>query len=250
VDERTERLRARTGLDVAGCYAFGSGADQADELLAFVTRGTKRATVGAAVELETLDDPLPAVGQLWGLLDGAGEPRYVAETVDLSPGRLDDVTPAFAWDEGEDDRTLEAWWEGHRTWAGQLGQPDTEPFEVLFERFRIVWPEPDRTAWLVEGVREARFGERGDLRRAHERATDSAEVVAAAERWEVDALPALVAEHDGRLLGALPFRPRPDGEVLTFGVTAFDADEGMAARFGQALAVLGEEHGWRRRIGV
>jgi uncharacterized protein YhfF len=250
VDEVTRRLRARTGLDVVGCYAFGSGPDHADELLAFVTRGTKRATVGAASEFDALDEPSPAVGQLWGLLDGAGEPRFVAETVELSPGRLDDVTPAFAWDEGEDDRTLEAWREGHRTWAAQLGHPDTEPFEVLFERFRIVWPVADRTAWLVEGVRDARFDERADLRRAYERATGSVEVSAAAERWEVDALPALVAEQDGRILGALPFRPRPNGAVLTFGVTRFGGDEGVAPRLTRALAMLGEQHGWRHQVGA
>jgi uncharacterized protein YhfF len=234
---------------VVGCYAFGSGPEQADELLAFVTRGTKRATVGALVELEALDDPLPSVGQLWGLLDGAGEPRFVAETVDLQPGRLDEVTPAFAWDEGEDDRTLEAWLDGHRSWAAQLGQADADPFEVLFERFQVVWPQRDRTEWLLAGVREARFDERAGVRRHHEQALGSAEVAAADERWAVDALPALVVERDGRILGALPFRPRPDGEVLTFGATAFETDAGVAARLRQALAVLAEAHGWRHRVG-
>jgi uncharacterized protein YhfF len=124
MDDTTRALRARTGLNVVGCYAFGSGPEQADELLAFVTRGTKRATVGASLELAQLDDPLPAVGQLWGLLDGAGRPRYVAETIDVFRGRLDEVTPVFAWDEGEDDGTLESWWEGHRRWGVQLGVAD------------------------------------------------------------------------------------------------------------------------------
>lgn len=248
MDEVTERLRAHTGLDVVGCCAFGTGPAQADELLAFVTRGTKRATVGAALEFEALDDPLPAIGQLWGLLDGAGEPRHVAETVDLRAGQLEDVTPAFAWDEGEDDRTLEAWWDGHRTWASQLGLPDAEPFDVIFERFRIVWPEVDRTAWLGEGVREARFDERIVLRRAYERATGNAEVTAATERWEVDALPALVAERDGRLVAALPFRPRPGGEVLTFGVTRFAPEEAVEQRLRRALTGVGDQHGWHRQV--
>jgi uncharacterized protein YhfF len=235
---------------VIGCYAFGSGPADADELLAFVSRGTKRATVGAILELEELDDPLPAVGQLWGLLDGTGEPRFVAETVEVAPGRLDDVTPAFAWDEGEDDRTLESWWDGHRRWAAQLGGSDTEPFEVLFERFRIVWPEPDRTVWLTGDVREARVDERAELRRAYEQALGSAEVAAATERWAVDALPSLVAERDGRIVGALPYRPRPDGEVVTFGVTTFEGSHpAVAARLRQASTVLGETHGWRRRVG-
>ena len=246
MDETTLALRARTGLDIVGCYGFGSGPAHADELLAFVTRGTKRATAGALVELAQLDDPLPAVGQLWGLLDGAGEPRFVVETVDVVPGRLGEVTPAFAWDEGEDDGTLESWLEGHRGWALQLGVADPDELEVLFERFRVVWPVPDRTVWLADGVRQLRFDERPWLREAHLARHEDVELHVHGERWPVDALPALVCERAGERVGTLSFRPRPGGEVVVF---ALDARDGaVAARLRRALAEVGRLHGWSRVV--
>jgi uncharacterized protein YhfF len=247
VDETTRALRARTGLDIVGCYSFGNGPAHADELLAFVTRGTKRATAGALVELAQLDDPFPAIGQLWGLLDGAGEPRFVAETVDLVPGRLGEVTPAFAWDEGEDDCTLESWLEGHRSWGLQLGVPDPDRLEVLFERFRVIWPVPDRTVWLADGVRELRFDERPWLREARLARHGLVEVDVHGERWPVDALPALVSERGGQRVGTLSFRPRPGGEVVVFALDA--ADEDVEAGIRRALAELAHHHGWERIVG-
>jgi uncharacterized protein YhfF len=251
VDDPTSGLRERTGLDVVGCYAFGSGPAHADELLAFVTRGTKRATAGARSELEGLEDPWPAPGQLWGLLDGAGEPRYVAETVDVVTGRLGEVTPAFAWDEGEDDGTLETWLDGHRSWAADLAAdaPDPEPdhLEVLFERFRIVWPEPDRTDWLVDGVRPRRYDEAAWVRALARVRNGDVEVAAAEERWDVGHLPGLVVERDGVRLGALAFRPRPGTSTLCFGTFAVEQadDPGeVADALHRGLAALGARHEW------
>jgi uncharacterized protein YhfF len=246
MDETTRALRARTGLDIVGCYGFGSGPAHADELLAFVTRGTKRATTGALLELAQLDDPLPAVGQLWGLLDGAGEPRYVAETVDVVPGRLDEVTPAFAWDEGEDDGTLESWLEGHRSWGRQLGVADPDRLEVLFERFRVIWPVPDRTVWLADGVRELRSDERPWLRESRLARHELVDLHGYGERWPVDALPALVCERGGQRVGTLSFRPRPGGEAVVFAVDAGDGD--VAAGLRRALIELGCRHGWERVV--
>jgi uncharacterized protein YhfF len=246
MDETTRALRARTGLDIVGCYAFGSGPAHADELLAFVTRGTKRATTGALLELAQLDDPLLAAGQFWGLLDGAGQPRFVAETLDVVPGRLDEVTPAFAWDEGEDDGTLESWVEGHRSWGRQLGVADPDRLEVLFERFRVVWPVPDRTVWLADGVRELRFDERPWLREARRSRHGLVEVHSDGERWSIDALPALVCERGGHRVGTLSFRARPAGEAVVFALDAVDDDSTVGLL--QALAELGRRHGWERVV--
>jgi uncharacterized protein YhfF len=252
MDATTRRLRARTGLDIIGCYAFGSGPAQADELLAFVSRGTKRATAGADVELEALDDPPPAAGQLWGLLDGAGEPAFVAETVEVVPGRLEEVTPAFAWDEGEDDRTLESWWEGHRRWGEALGVDDPDRLEVVFERFRVVWPVPDRTVWLTDGVRELRFDERTWFRERylarHGTADVTRGVTGEQERWPVAALPALVCERDGQRVGTLTFRPRPGGTVLIFTTDAFDGEDGVTEALRRGLAELRRLHGWEHLV--
>ncbi len=111
--ETTRAPRARTGLDIVGCYAFGSGPAHADE------------------------------------------PRFVVETVEVVPGRLGEVTPAFAWDEGEDDGTLESWREGDRGWGVQLGIADPDGLEVPFHDER--WPV-DALPALVCGRADKRVG--------------------------------------------------------------------------------------------
>jgi uncharacterized protein YhfF len=80
----------------------------------------------------------------WVACDGNGAPRCVLRTVELRLGRLDSVDDAFAWDEGEGDRTRADRPAGHlayftRTQAAR-GQAWDDDLEVVFERFQVVWP--------------------------------------------------------------------------------------------------------------
>jgi uncharacterized protein YhfF len=57
---------------------------------------------------------------------------------------LSQVDEAFAWDEGEGDRTQDWWLDGHRRYFAR--QSRREGFELnddvltVFERFEVVWP--------------------------------------------------------------------------------------------------------------
>ncbi|MGY1672617.1 ASCH domain-containing protein [Geodermatophilus sp. SYSU D00710] len=123
---------------------FGDSRSLADELIALVLAGTKRATAGLAGDFAREEEPLPRIGGYWIACDGDGRPRAVLRSTELRVGRLDSVDDAFAWDEGEGDRTREDWLRGHlryftRTLAA-LGQAWDDELEVVFERFRVVWP--------------------------------------------------------------------------------------------------------------
>lgn len=123
---------------------FGDSADLADELLGLVLHGPKRATAALVAEFVAAGDPLPRVGSHWVACDGAGRPRAVLRSVELRVGPVHSVDAAFAWDEGEDDRTLESWRREHeRYWrrvCPTLGMEFHADLEVVFERFRVVWP--------------------------------------------------------------------------------------------------------------
>lgn len=113
-------------------FSFGDSPALADELAALVLAGVKTATCWAAVEgLKT--EP----GKLTVMLGGNGRPLAVIETVELTLRRFDEVDASFAYDEGEDDRSLASWREAHRQYFTRLGQfsPD---MMVYCERFRIV----------------------------------------------------------------------------------------------------------------
>ena len=113
-------------------FSFGDSPALADELAALVLAGIKTATCWAAVDgLKT--EP----GKLMVMLDGNGRPLAIIETVELTLCRFDEVDASFAYDEGEADRSLTSWREGHRRYFTRLGQfsPD---MMVYCERFRIV----------------------------------------------------------------------------------------------------------------
>src|SRR5262245_59870902 len=99
-------------------FSFGDNPELADELLALVLAGKKRATCWAA------DDSAPMqaeIGRMDVVLDGAGVPRAIIKTVELTKRRFDEVDAAFAYDEGEGDRSLDYWREAHKTYFTRKG---------------------------------------------------------------------------------------------------------------------------------
>jgi len=114
-------------------YAFGDGPELADQLLALVLEGKKTATCWAAAEgLKGAE-----VGKPWGAKDGAGVVRCVLETTELTQRRFDEVDAAFAFDEGEDDRTLAAWRVAHQNYFTRNGGFASDML-LNCERFRLV----------------------------------------------------------------------------------------------------------------
>lgn len=123
---------------------FGDSAELCDELLDLVLHGPKRATAALVAEFAAESEPLPRIGGHWIACDGAGVPRAILRTLELRIGVTESVDDAFAWDEGEDDRTRESWLRNHRRYwersSAHAGVTYDESSEVVFERFRVVWP--------------------------------------------------------------------------------------------------------------
>lgn len=121
---------------------FGDSVEMADELAALVVHGPKRATAGAVVEYRHEQQPLPEVGDHLVVLGGDGRPVAVTRTTEIRVGPLTSVDDAFAWDEGEGDRTRTWWVEAHqrffRRWLPTAGLPYDDDLELVFERFALV----------------------------------------------------------------------------------------------------------------
>ncbi|AXT85980.1 ASCH domain-containing protein [Aeromicrobium sp. A1-2] len=124
-------------------WSFGGSPEQADELLGLVLDGTKTATASALWDYEHDDEPIPRVGDLSIVLDGADHPRGLLETTHVDVVPFDQVDAEHADLEGEGDRTLDYWRECHeqffRTHASHTrGFSPTMP--VVLERFRVLYP--------------------------------------------------------------------------------------------------------------
>lgn len=114
-------------------FSFGDSPALADELAALVVAGTKTATC----DVKGLAEDVPVVGQRSIVLDGSGTPVAVIETLEMVERRFDEVDAAFAWDEGEDERTLESWRRNHRVYFERHDCFDPQMM-LLCERFRLV----------------------------------------------------------------------------------------------------------------
>jgi uncharacterized protein YhfF len=122
-------------------FSFGDGPDLANRLLELVLSGTKRATCWA----ESQGLLSAEVGKLMVVLDGQGVPKAVLKTIELTKRRFDEVDEAFAYDEGEGDRSLQYWREAHARYFSRLGRyaPDMmlwcERFELVERIGRVRW---------------------------------------------------------------------------------------------------------------
>jgi uncharacterized protein YhfF len=123
--------------------AFGDSPEMADELGQLILHGPKRATAG--LRRDFTDDDLPRVGGHVVVVDGRGEPLCIFQTTDVRVGPLSSVDGAFAWDEGEGDRSRDWWLNAYREFftrqAGREGFEFSPDIETVFERFKVVWPE-------------------------------------------------------------------------------------------------------------
>ncbi len=137
---------AATGVTapLAGSFAFGDSPELADQLAALVRHGPKRATAGLVLEYEHDGEKIPDVGDYWVVLDGRGDEVCVIRDTEVVTKPLREVDEAFAWDEGEGDRSLRDWWEGHERYftrrCAELGVPFRDDLPTVFERFELVWP--------------------------------------------------------------------------------------------------------------
>jgi len=125
-------------------WPFGDSPQLAHELVELVLHGPKRATAGLAA-WATLHPGDAAVADGYSVVtEFDGTPRCVVRTAWLGQRTLREVDEQFAWDEGEGDRTLADWMDGHRRYfkrvCPSLGIDFSDDIEVQLERFELLYP--------------------------------------------------------------------------------------------------------------
>jgi uncharacterized protein YhfF len=124
--------------------SFGDSPEMATKLADLAMAGIKKATASLARDYDDGRDPMPKHGDFIMMLDGEGRTRFIWRTTEVTIKPLIEVDEAFAWDEGEGDRTRDWWLDAHRRYFAR--QATREGFEMddeilaVFERFDVVWP--------------------------------------------------------------------------------------------------------------
>ena len=133
------------GTPVPEAWHFGDTRELADELLELVVHGPKRATAGAVAHYEADGEPLPEVGDLSVVTTFDGVPRALLRTTEVRVGPLSSVDDAFAWDEGEGDRTRDDWLRAHTAFFERvlptIGVPFHPDLATVFSRFDVLYAE-------------------------------------------------------------------------------------------------------------
>lgn len=124
-------------------WGFGDSAAMRDELGQLVKQGIKTATASAPWEYEFDDDPEPQVGDISIILDGKEEALCIIETIEVRTLIFKEVDAQFAYDEGEDERTLASWRKAHETFFTRSlkkhGLEFSETMPVFCERFKLIY---------------------------------------------------------------------------------------------------------------
>ena len=101
--------------------------------------GPKRATTSLLSSYEDDDEPLPKPGGLSVVVDGRGEPLCVIRTVTVEVRPFGHVDEAFAWTEGEGDRSLSYWRTEHLRFFESEGRYVDDNTPVVLD-VELLWP--------------------------------------------------------------------------------------------------------------
>jgi uncharacterized protein YhfF len=138
---------AATGAaDITRFYevcVFGDSEQLANELVALVLSGIKRATAGSVWSYEAEGKRLPTPGDLSIVTNWAGQPLCVIETSSVVVLPFNQVSAEFAAIEGEGDGSLEFWRKAHRDYFERechaAGKLFSEDMLISCEQFRVVY---------------------------------------------------------------------------------------------------------------
>ncbi|SCE68694.1 Uncharacterized protein YhfF [Micromonospora viridifaciens] len=117
--------------------ALGTPGELRANLNALVLAGVKTATAGLTSEYAGENEELEHVGERLVLVDDHDALVGVVEVTGVEVVRFADVSWDFARSEGEGDRSIEEWREGHRRFWAREGVAVDDDSQVVCLRFRL-----------------------------------------------------------------------------------------------------------------
>lgn len=125
-------------------WYFGDNPALADELGELVRAGIKTATCTLLLEMQQAGEPLPRQGERAIVTRFDGQPLGIIETTRVEIMPFNQVSPEFAYAEGEGDRSYASWRAGHERYFTRrcqaLGVAFAPDMPVVCERFRLIFP--------------------------------------------------------------------------------------------------------------
>ena len=148
IDAFWKRFLKSYGISNHPCpvvFYFCDNRHDADTCAALVVAGIKQATAPSKWWFDKHKEGLPHVGEYSVITNWSGEPQAVIQTTAVMVVPFGQVDAAFAYAEGEGDRSLAEWQRVHRSYyAREIGCNEskiTVYFKVVCHRFRCIFSD-------------------------------------------------------------------------------------------------------------
>jgi len=146
LDEYWSKFLLETGRDqeekCAGDLNFEAKGFVGDELVALILGGKKTAFFSSWTTFSIDMEPLPVSGELYIVVDRAGNARCVIEIEEVNIIPFNEVTWQMAQQEGEDEN-LEAWRNRQQEYledeGAVVGFEFTPDLKMVFQTFKVVY---------------------------------------------------------------------------------------------------------------
>ncbi|MBQ1899941.1 MAG: ASCH domain-containing protein [Erysipelotrichaceae bacterium] len=141
-----EELWKLSGLE--GDYEAWKFGEACDELSDLVKRGIKTATSSSYLNYLAKEEKVPQAGDHSVILNSNDEAVCIIETIRVDILPFKDVDAAFAYLEGENDRSLEDWRRVHQAFftkeLKRIHREFDEDIPVVCEVFCLIETAPDK----------------------------------------------------------------------------------------------------------
>jgi len=131
-------------------WQFGDTKAIATQVGHLVRIGIKTATSALLWEMEYDGEPLPQVGDIAMVANGEGEALCIIEITEVKIKPFNEVDEQFAFEYGENDRTLKQWraesWDYFAQRCAVIGRQPIETMPLVCQRFRVLYPKPEGRA--------------------------------------------------------------------------------------------------------
>lgn len=123
-------------------YFFCDNKKDADECADLVVKKIKRASSPSVWWFMKNNEVFPKVGDLAIVTNWEGEPKAMILTTKVEIVKLKDITPEYAFIEGEGDKSLEYWkkahWEFYTNEMKPYNESPNEEMEIVCEYFETI----------------------------------------------------------------------------------------------------------------
>lgn len=142
VEEYWQKFKSKNNINSNRYEAWQFGFD-ADLLGELVLEGKKTATAGALKSYQFENVDIPRLGQYNIVLDSKNQPLCIIRTIKVEIIPFLEASSEHAYKDGENDRTLESWRNGHkRFFINEFREYNiefSEDIEVVCEGFEVVY---------------------------------------------------------------------------------------------------------------